>query len=161
MKKTNYKVLISACLIGQRVRYDAKQKKLLHPLIKDWTAQGILLPICPEVLGGLPTPRPAAEIQVNGKIQTEQCEDVTQAFKKGAEKTLALALQHQIKIAILTERSPSCGSSEIYDGSFSRTLIDGQGMTTNLLRKNGVLVFNQSQLKEAQKIINKLAKLPE
>jgi len=151
MNQKKYKILISACLLGQRVRYDAKQKTLQHPLIEDWIAQGILLPVCPEVLGGLPTPRPAAEIQINGTIQTEQGEDVTTPFRQGAERTLAFALQHQIKIVILTERSPSCGSATIYDGSFSRTVINGQGMTTQLLRDNGILVFNQFQLEEVQK----------
>ena len=115
-----------------------------------WHSQGFLLSACPEVLGGLTTPRPAAEIQINGRVQTNQGADVTQAFIKGAEKTLALALKHQIKIVILTERSPSCGSSNIYDGSFSRTMIDGQGVTTKLLRDNGIAVFNQFQLEQVQ-----------
>jgi uncharacterized protein YbbK (DUF523 family) len=150
MSQSSYKILISACLLGQRVRYDAKQKKLQHSLIESWLTQGILLPACPEVLGGLPTPRPAAEIQLNGKVQTEQGMDVTQAFYQGAEKTLALVLQHQIKLVILTERSPSCGSATIYDGAFSRTMIDGQGITTKLLRDNNILVFNQFQLEEVQ-----------
>ena len=150
MNKYSYKILISACLLGERVRYDAKQKILQDPLIESWLKSGILLPACPEVLGGLPTPRPPAEIQINGKINTEEGEDVSKAFKDGAEKTLALALKHQIKIVILTERSPSCGSEKIYDGSFSRTVIDGQGMTTKLLRENGILVFNQFQLDKVQ-----------
>lgn len=150
MKQSSYKILISACLLGQRVRYDAKQKKLHDPLIETWIKKGILLMACPEVLGGLPTPRPAAEIQLDGKVQTEQGSDVTLAFKYGAQKTLMLAQQHQIKIVILTERSPSCGSSIIYDGSFSRNIINGQGLTTKLLRDNGILVFNQYQLKEVQ-----------
>lgn len=154
MNQSNYKILISACLLGERVRYDAKQKKLRHPIVEKWLEEEILLPICPEVSGGLSTPRPAAEIQANGKIQTGQNEDVTLAFKQGAERTLALALLHQIKIAVLTERSPSCGSSEIYDGSFSRNIIDGQGMTTQLLRENGIFVFNQFQLEEVQAMLN-------
>jgi len=149
--KSIYKILVSACLLGERVRYDAKQKKLHDPLIESWLKQGILLSACPEVLGGLPTPRPAAEIQSNGAVQTELGGDVTQAFKAGAEKILALALQHQIKIVILTERSPSCGSSIIYNGSFTRTTIAGEGTTTQLLRENGILVFNQFQLQQVQK----------
>jgi len=160
MNQPSYKILISACLLGQRVRYDAKQKKLHDPLIENWLEQQIILPVCPEVLGGLPTPRPAAEIQVNGTIQTEQGDDVTVAFKAGAEKTLALAQQHQIEIVILTERSPSCGSSAIYDGNFSRSLIDGQGVTTKLLREHGILVFNQFQLKAVQQYLNQQIKLP-
>lgn len=146
MDKPDYKILISACLLGERVRYDAKQKKLQHPLIDSWIKQGIVYPACPEVLGGLPTPRPAAEIQINGQVTTGQGEEVTQAFLQGAQKTLALALKNNIKIAILTERSPSCGSKHIYDGGFSGRLIAGQGLTTKLLRENGILVFNQYQL---------------
>ncbi len=155
-----YKILISACLLGQRVRYDAKLKTLQDPLIEKWLAEGIILPVCPEVLGGLPTPRPAAEIQVNSQIKTGLGEDVTEAFKSGAQQTLSLPLKHNIKIAILTERSPSCGSNEIYNGSFSRTIIGGQGETTKLLRENGILVFNQHQLKKVQQQVNILAKPP-
>jgi len=151
INKKKYKILISSCLLGHRVRYDAKQKKIQDPLIESWMEQGLLLPACPEVLGGLPTPRPAAEIHSNGRIQTEQGEDVTQAFISGAEKILALVHLHQIKIVILTERSPSCGSSIIYDGSFSRKTITGEGTTTKLLRENGILVFNQFQLQQVQK----------
>lgn len=154
MNMKSYKVLISACLLGQRVRYDAKLKKLQDPLIELWLDQGIVLPVCPEVLGGLPIPRPAAEIQINDKVKTESGVDVTEAFQLGAQRTLQLALLHQIKIVILTERSPSCGSSSIYDGNFSRSLVDGQGVTTKLLRENGILVFNQFQLQEVQNLIN-------
>ncbi len=160
MSNNSYTVLISACLLGQLVRYDAKLKKLQHPLIEEWLTEGILLPVCPEVLGGLLTPRSAAEIQVNGQIITGLGEDVTEAFESGAQQTLSIALKHGIKIAILTERSPSCGSTEIYDGSFSRNLINGQGKTTKLLRDNGILVFNQFQLEEVQKQITILNKLP-
>lgn len=156
MNNFGYKILISACLLGQKVRYDAKIKNLQDPLLAEWLAAGIVLPACPEVLGGLPTPRPAAEIMVNGRIKTAQDEGVTEAFEQGAEKTLALALKHNIKIAILTERSPSCGSSEIYDGSFSRRVIEGQGQTTTLLRDNGIFVFNQFQLQDVK---NKLSYL--
>ncbi|WP_413700737.1 DUF523 domain-containing protein [Psychromonas sp. KJ10-10] len=154
MKVNCYKILISACLLGQRVRYDAKIKKCQHVLLEKWIQQGIVLPACPEVLGGLPTPRPAAEIMINGNIETAQGEKVTDAFQEGAQKTLTLALKHDIKIAILTERSPSCGSSEIYDGSFSRQIIDGQGMTTKLLRDNDILVFNQFQLQAVEDLLN-------
>jgi uncharacterized protein YbbK (DUF523 family) len=150
MNNPCYKILISGCLLGQKVRYDAQIKNLQHALIEEWLIQDILLPACPEVLGGLPTPRPAAEIKINGNIETGQSKNVTMAFHQGAQKTLALVLKYSIKIAILTERSPSCGSSEIYDGSFSRKVIDGQGVTTKLLRDNGIFVFNQFQLQEAQ-----------
>jgi uncharacterized protein YbbK (DUF523 family) len=160
MNEFCYKILISACLLGQRVRYDAKIKNLQNPLLTEWLKEGVLLPACPEVLGGLPTPRPAAEIKVNGNIETGQGKNVTEAFCHGAKKTLALAVKYNIRIAILTERSPSCGSGEIYDGSFSRKVIDGQGMTTTLLRDNGIFVFNQFQLQEAQDKLLYLTKHP-
>ncbi|PKF61402.1 DUF523 domain-containing protein [Psychromonas sp. psych-6C06] len=160
MKKENYQLLISACLFGERVRYDAKLNKLEHTLLQQWINEDIVLPVCPEVIGGLPTPRAPAEIMTNGTIQTVQQEDVSEAFHRGAQKTLAIALKHGIKIAILTERSPSCGSSNIYNGEFSNTLIEGQGITTQLLRNNGILVFNQFQLEEVQKHLSFSQKLP-
>tara|TARA_R110001583_G_scaffold7720_10_gene37996 strand:+ start:21401 stop:21886 length:486 start_codon:yes stop_codon:yes gene_type:complete len=160
MKVICYKILVSACLLGERVRYDAKINKIQHQLLEKWLHEDIILPACPEVLGGLPIPRPAAEIKINGNIETAQGDDVSKAFSDGAQKTLAMALKHNIKVAILTERSPSCGSTEIYDGSFSRKVIDGQGMTTKLLRDNGVFVFNQFQLQEAQNKLNELASSP-
>ena len=149
-----YKILISACLLGERVRYDARINKLNNKLIDKWLAQGWLLSTCPEVCGGLATPRPAAEIQQDGTIKIQSGEDVTEAFQKGAEHTLALALKFNIKVAILTEKSPSCGSSQIYNGQFQRTLIDGQGLTTQLLRANGIQVFNQFELEKVQTLLN-------
>jgi len=149
------KILISACLLGERVRYDAKQKGLTHPLIKQWLKQQRLVPVCPEVCGGLSTPRAAAEMQMNGCIITTTGEDVTEAFQAGAQKTLQLALQNNISVAILTEKSPSCASSKRYDGSFTGQLIDGQGLTTQLLREYGIAVFNQFQLQQVQEYLSK------
>lgn len=149
-KNNNIKILISACLLGERVRYDAKINKLEDALITEWQQKQLLLPICPEVCGGLPTPRPAAEIQSDGSIKTVNGEDVSKAFHLGAQKTLQLALEHNVQVAILTEKSPSCGSSTRYDGSFSRTLINDEGCTTALLRAHGIAVFNQFNLADAQ-----------
>ena len=144
------KIIISACLLGERVRYDAKVNKLENKLIDKWLSQGLLLPVCPEVCGGLSTPRPPAEIQTDGSVKTQANRDVSEAFKKGALKTLQLALEKNIKVAILTEKSPSCGSSQIYNGHFDRTLIGGQGVTTQLLRANGIKVFNQFEVEKVQ-----------
>ncbi|MCW8995904.1 MAG: DUF523 domain-containing protein [Psychromonas sp.] len=149
----NYKILISACLLGKRVRYDAKIKKLNNELIDKWLADGCLLSACPEVGGGLPTPRAAAEIQADGTIKTAAGSDLSSAFQSGAEQVLALALKFNIKIAILTEKSPSCGSSQIYNGRFERRLIAGQGVTTQLLRANGIQVFNQFELDKVQALL--------
>ncbi|MEH6452603.1 MAG: DUF523 domain-containing protein [Psychromonas sp.] len=156
MQHSQFKILISACLLGERVRYDAKVNKLEDKLICNWLAQGIVLGICPEVSGGLTTPRAAAEIQTDLSIKTTTGEDVSQAFMLGAQKTLEAALAHDIKIAILTEKSPSCGSSQRYDGSFSRRLITGEGVTTTLLREHGIKVFNQFQLQQAQDYLDNL-----
>lgn len=149
----SFKLLISSCLLGDRVRYDGKINKLESELIDDWLLKGWLLKVCPEVCGGLPTPRAAAEIQFDGSIKTKSEDDVTDAFKAGAKHTLALALQHNIKIAILTEKSPSCGSSIIYNGRFDNTLITGQGVTTQLLRSHGIEVFNQFELHKVQALL--------
>lgn len=149
-QSSSCKILISACLLGERVRYDAKINKVEDALIGRWQVQGLLLPVCPEVCGGLATPRPPAEILADGSVRTEAGQDVSEAFQAGAQKTLQLALEHNIQIAILTERSPSCGSSQIYNGRFERSLIAGQGVTTQLLRENGIQVFNQFELERAE-----------
>lgn len=151
--KQQKKILISSCLLGERVRYDGKVNKVENHLIKNWLQQGILLPVCPEVCGGLPIPRPAAELQDDGSVKTQAGTDVTTAFQKGAEQALALALQYNIKIAVLTEKSPSCGSAQIYNGRFQRTLINGQGLTTQLLRAHGIQVFNQFELDKVEALL--------
>ena len=129
------RILISACLLGDPVRYDGKSKKLQHRKLAALVAQGRVVGFCPEVAGGLPVPRPAAEIQGadgaaviagQARIKTDQQTDVTDYFISGAKQALALCQQHGIRIAVLTESSPSCGSKQIYDGSFTRTGIPGR-----------------------------------
>ena len=148
------KILISACLVGAPVRYDGKSNQIDHDILKKWQNKDILLPICPEVSGGLSTPRDPAEIQIDGVVKTQAGIDVTNQFKLGAETALKQALKYNIKIAILTEKSPSCASQFIYDGQFSRHLIEGKGLTAQLLEKNGIKVFNQFQLVEAERYLN-------
>jgi uncharacterized protein YbbK (DUF523 family) len=150
------KVLISACLLGQRVRYDGGAKALRHPLLARWEAEGRLVPVCPEVAGGLPTPRPPAERMADGSIRTAAGADVSAAFHAGAAAALAVAREHGVRIALLKERSPSCGSAWIYDGSFSGTLQAGQGITAALLRAHGVLVFSEEQLEQAASALEAL-----
>lgn len=147
------KILISSCLLGELVRYDGKINKLESHFIKKWLQQGILLAFCPEVAGGLAIPRPAAERQDDGSVKTQAGIDLSAAFQKGAEQALALALKFNIKVAVLTEKSPSCGSSQIYNGRFQRALIDGQGVTTQLLRANGIQVFNQFELDKVEALL--------
>ena len=139
------KVLVSACLLGQRVRYDSQTQAPLLQL-QQWQQQGRIIAICPEVMGGLPVPRPAAERQADGRILSCDGHDVSQAFQRGARQAVAIARQHQIRIAILKARSPSCGHGKIYDGSFSKQLTDGDGLTCAQLKALGVLVFDESQL---------------
>ena len=156
MNNFQYKILISACLLGKPVRYDAKSIPIQSSQLDKWKSENILLPICPEILGGLPTPRDPAEIQANGKVITKFKFDVTSDFLEGASKALEIAQKNNIKIAILSERSPSCGIDNIYDGNFGGKLIKGQGVTTQLLQKHGIKVFNQFQLKEVSLYLSQL-----
>lgn len=154
------KILISACLLGEKVRYDGRDNLLNHPMIKRWQAEGRLVPVCPESQGGLPTPRPPAETQSRFPIlvTTRDGEDVTPQFLRGAEKTLELARQHNCCCALMKARSPSCGNREIYDGSFSGQLINAPGIAAEELIRNGIPVFNEHQMDE---LIRFLEQYPE
>ena len=110
-----------------------------------WQQQKLIVPFCPEVAGGLPTPRDPAEIS-NDKVITNIGDDVTAEFKLGARKALQLCQQHNIRFALLKESSPSCGRNTIYDGSHSGTKVKGMGLTASLLEKNGIQVFSEQQL---------------
>lgn len=153
------KILLSACLIGHKVRYDGGDCLQQHARLQTWLDAGQIITICPEMAGGLPTPRPPAEIQdqQNGMavlqriahVQTSTGIDVSEEFIKGAEKALALAQKHHIQVAILKAKSPSCGSQSIYDGSFSRIQIPGMGVAATLLSQNGIYVFDENQIDQA------------
>ena len=152
-------ILISACLLGNPVRYDGTDLFLDHPLIKKWLDQGRLIAVCPEVEGGMSVPRAPAEIMdgdgksvLGGKSRVMDSEgvDVTTLFIKGALKTLKMALDNDCVAAILTEHSPSCGSNKVYDGTFTKTKRDGVGVTTSMLEQNHIPVFNQEQLEDLQ-----------
>ncbi len=144
------KLLVSACLLGEPVRYDGQSKPLVSQVLETLLKQNRIVAFCPEVAGGLSTPRQPAEIQFGSDcVKTVTGEDVTKAFQSGARQALKICQQNDIRIAILTELSPSCGSSQIYDGSFNRRSTEGVGITTRLLRANGVKVFNQYQIEEA------------
>jgi len=154
------KILVSACLLGDPVRYDGKAKELHNHLLEPLLREDRIVRFCPEVAGGLPVPREAAEIQCSdgravieelARVVTRGGTDVTDYFVAGAGKALALCRQHNIRVAVLTESSPSCGSAQIYDGSFSRKAKPGVGVTTALLQRNGVIVFSQHQLEAAIK----------
>ncbi len=138
-------LLMSACLMGVHCRYDGGCKVLseLPQLMERYH----IVPVCGEVLGGMTTPRIPSE-RVGGKVLNCAGEDVTAAFYRGAEEILHLAALYGAKKALLKERSPSCGSGRIYDGSFNGKLTDGWGVTAELLRDNGILIFGESQIKE-------------
>ncbi|MDF9618471.1 DUF523 domain-containing protein [Pseudomonas entomophila] len=156
------KVLVSACLLGQPVRYDGRASG--HPdLLQRWQAEGRVVPLCPEVAGGLPTPRPPAEIPggqggdvLDGQAQvvTVAGEDVSEAFLVGARQALALVRRHGIRVAVLKSGSPSCGNRLTYDGSFTGVKVTGEGVTTALLRREGVLVFSELELDQAAQALN-------
>ncbi len=147
------KLLVSACLLGDPVRYDGQAQRLADPSLRVWQQAGMLVPFCPEVAGGLPTPRPAAECQADGRILTGSGEDVTAAFRRGAEAALALCRREGIECALLKERSPSCGSQRIYDGRFRGVTLSGEGITANLLRQQGIRVFSEEQLDELKAFV--------
>lgn len=135
----NYEYLVSACLTDEKCRYDGKV--LVSKKIKDLVDSNKAISVCPEVLGGMDVPRLPCEIQDN-KVININSEDKTNYFNDGAAKVLEIAKIYSIEKAILKEKSPSCGSNCIYDGNFDGKLIPGEGLTTKLLRKNGILVIS-------------------
>jgi uncharacterized protein YbbK (DUF523 family) len=147
MSKTPPRVLVSACLLGQPVRYDGQSKGIVSDWLTALGVEGRALAFCPEVAGGLPTPRPPAERQ-GERVVTEGGLDVTAEFDHGAELALALCLVQGIRFALLKEGSPSCGSGRIYNGRFEGVSVVGEGKTTALLRRHGINVFSEDQLAE-------------
>lgn len=141
-------LLISACLLGTACRYDGQSRGKVDAALLRSRYELIL--VCPEQLGGLPTPRPPAERQ-GERVRTRQGQDVTDAYEKGAEEALRLAKLMNCRKALLKEKSPSCGSGAIYDGTFSGTLTAGDGVTAERLKKEGLLVLGESQWKNLLK----------
>ena len=137
------RILISACLVGDNVKYDGGNNK--NPLIDKLLEKYELVPFCPEVEGGLPIPRHPAE-QRGEQVVNDLDEDVSDEFYRGADLALNICLYLKITKAILKERSPSCGSKKIHDGSFSNKLIDGEGVTTELLKRKGIIIYNEDEI---------------
>ncbi len=135
--------LCSACLLGIECRYDGKSS--FNEKIIKLAKREILIPVCPEQLGGLPTPREPVELR-NGRAITKSGKDVTDYLERGAKQVLKLVELFGIKEAIMKQGSPSCGCGKIYDGSFSGRLIEGDGITTALLKRNGVKVTAAEEL---------------
>ena len=136
-------ILISACLLGAACRYDGGSNPVLS--VEALMGRCQLVPVCPEQLGGLPTPREPAE-RTEGGVVTKTGADVSAQFQRGAEQALHLARLYGCKAAVLKERSPSCGSGEVYDGTFSGRLTPGDGVTAALLKANGIAVYGESDL---------------
>lgn len=140
-------ILISACLLGVSCRYDGRSVPLADTVISELKHRYHLIPVCPEIMGGLPTPRAPAEIlRGQERVVRKDGVDVTEAYRRGAEETLRLALLFDCKLAVLKERSPSCGKDRIHDGSFSGAMTDGDGITAALLRQNGIEVIGESEI---------------
>ncbi len=164
------RILVSACLLGGRVRYDGGAKTSEDELLAAWKAEGRLVSFCPEVEGGLPVPRPPAEVEGGAggpavltgaaRILTPAGQDVTRHFLAGAQRALDAARSFGVKLAILKEGSPSCGSLRIYDGTFRGRTTPGQGVTTALLELNGIRVFGEDRIPEAAEYLTTLEGRP-
>jgi len=162
------KILISACLLGEKVRYHGGHAYCANSILDKWKEEGRLVLICPEISAGLSVPRPPSEIVGRGggdavlcgdaRVEKEGGKDYSKVFLSGAKNALAVAQMHKIKVAILKDGSPSCGSIEIYSGDFSGKRIEGLGVTAAILKRNGVVVFSEKQIDLALKEIKKLEK---
>ena len=139
------RILVSACLLGCACRYNGASKPRQEVIALKERHE--LIPVCPEQLGGLATPRPPAERQ-GDRVVTREGRDVTAQYRKGAEEALKLCSLFDCSCALLKERSPSCGCSGIYDGSFSGRLTRGQGVTAELLTRAGIRVYGESEVGE-------------
>ena len=138
-------ILVSACLLGARCRYDGAEKADDRVTALLDRKDVVLIPMCPEQLGGMATPREPSERR-DGGVRNQKGEDVTWYYRRGAEEALKLARLYGCRCAILKERSPSCGCGQIYDGTFTRTLIPGDGITAELFREQGIRVYGESSL---------------
>ena len=139
------RLLISRCLLGDACRYDGKSKPLPAETLQALRDRYALIPVCPEVLGGLPTPRTPSERQ-GARVVMKTGKDVTAEYRRGAEAALRAAKENHVCAAVLKERSPSCGRGEIYDGTFTGTLTEGNGVTAQLLLENGFTVYGESEI---------------
>ena len=165
-------IIVSSCLLGEPARYDGSLHVHEHEVLKRWIAEGRVVSVCPETAGGLPVPRPAAEMnpalppltlndgQTIARVVDASGKDFTAEFVSGAEKIVSLAREKGIRVAVLKERSPSCGSSIIYDGSFKSCQVPGEGVATQRLRQAGIKVFSEEQLAEADKYLRHLIPFP-
>ncbi|MFI6708742.1 DUF523 domain-containing protein [Nonomuraea sp. NPDC050478] len=160
------RILVSACLMGRRVRYDGGAKTSSDERLAAWRREGRLVAFCPEVQGGLPVPRPAAEIEggaggaavLDGRARVLAADgsDVTAEFLAGARAALAAARDAGARLAVLKEGSPSCGTLAVYDGTFTGRRAAGRGVTTALLERHGIRVFGEDHVEEAAACLDAL-----
>ncbi len=149
------KVLVSACLLGEAVRYDGKAKTSDHPRLMQWIKEGRVISFCPEMAGGLGVPRPRCEIvgglgedvwEGRARVMDEHGKDRTEAFRVGAQEALEVCQREGVTCVVLKENSPSCGTHRIADGTFSGIRRSGQGVTMALLRRHGITVISDEEL---------------
>jgi uncharacterized protein YbbK (DUF523 family) len=159
------KVLVSACLLGERVRYNGADASCSSEVLRRWAAEGRLVPFCPEVAGGLPVPRPAAEmgggdghavLTGNARVRDGAGRDLTHFFLQGARGALEAARAQGARVAVLKDGSPSCGTSAVYDGTFSGRRRAGPGVTAALLEEAGIYVFSEREIEEADACVHTL-----
>lgn len=139
------KIIVSACLLGVKCRFDGLGKE--NKSILDLKEKFDFIPVCPEILGGLPTPRVPSEIKL-GKVINKEGIDVTDNYMRGALETLKICKVFDVDTAVLKSKSPSCGKGKVYDGTFSGNLVDGNGITTQLLIDNGINVYTEDEFIE-------------
>jgi len=151
--------------MGEKVKYHGGHALCDHPILRRWRNEGRLVWICPETSAGFPTPRPPAEImsgsgddvlKATSNVLEDNGRDVTEGYVAGAQAALRTARTHGIRLAILKEESPSCGSEVIYDGSFSGKRKKGRGVTAALLEQNGIRVFSEDRIEDAEILLKKL-----
>jgi len=156
------RVLVSGCLLGEEVRYSGAHARVESPVLARWLAEGRVVSFCPEVAGGLGTPRPAAEIRgaggdavldETGSVVTASGQDATESFLRGAQLAVELAAAKGVRLAVLKDGSPSCGSETIYDGSFVGRKTGGRGVTTALLERRGIRVFGERAFEQAARYL--------
>ncbi|MDR3409713.1 MAG: DUF523 domain-containing protein [Formivibrio sp.] len=159
-------ILVSACLLGEAVRYNGGDNRCAHEFLQQWQREGRVVPLCPEVAGGLPVPRPPAEITQGAggmkvlaglaRVVDSSGQDFSAEFSKGAELALERTQKMGIRIAVLKEGSPSCGTNTIYDGTFSGNKVANRGVTAALLQQAGIHVFSEMQIEEANRLLVRL-----
>lgn len=147
------KILVSACLYGHCTRYDGRSNLFRDKTFLEWKNRGKLIPVCPEVLGGLKVPRQPSEI-CGECVKMKDGTDVTENFVKGAEEVLKIARENNALFAIMKDGSPSCACKQIYDGSFSGKKIKGTGICARLLLENGIVVLSETDIETAKVLLN-------